>query len=581
MQSATIQAADLISAIEDGSLKRVENLLRQGADVRAVTANGGTALHTAALLGEDAICAKLLESGAVANARNNAGNTPLHLAARKGHVKACGVLIKAGAKINARNDDDETPFDLAQSAGKQEVFTILSAQAKNSAAHPATQTPAPRVAPTASIPQANHGNNNASQARPQSSTQAFSGGSRGIQPIIPYRTDPLFTFQKGKETKLHKALDKIPSLHKYSSQQQSSRYFTAVRKVEELIKGGKVPLYATDDYGLVAFLSACAYLRSGPQICTDMKRIIELFLAREKPNKIILTKALQNLVSYTSENRGSTLLELAQKMIDNGAEVNAVDEKGNSALFYAATGPRYATTESFVQKMAALEFLLRAGAHVNQEGKSDERTCIPFFEVCLSGDKACRQLFLQAGADYNALLGKHSILTFCAFTIRSDLAHCAREKESAEGVCAKLGQYIEVIYELAPVINNINQIDPYGESILSYMCTLPKHPDVIQFLLKHKADATLIKPETYVCLDDDVKDLLEASNPQGVRRAFGTREEQNIKKQAIVAQRAQAATAQNPLPDGHNRERTNWDRAANIGATPGLGNLIYNIANAL
>jgi|GEM_PF-6031527 ankyrin repeat protein len=86
----------------------IEQLLRAGADVNAVTTTGWTALHNAAREGRDEIVALLLMANAVVDAANNAGRTALHMASWQGHSKIVALLLRAGAHVDGLDDADRT-----------------------------------------------------------------------------------------------------------------------------------------------------------------------------------------------------------------------------------------------------------------------------------------------------------------------------------------------------------------------------------------------------------------------------------------------------------------------------------------
>ena len=101
----------------------------QDPDVRS--ANGYTALHWAAHLGDPAAARRLLEAGAPANeplrcravANSDWGSTPLHLAAAAGAVEVAAALLEHGADPNARAADGATP--LHRAIGAPTVTALL------------------------------------------------------------------------------------------------------------------------------------------------------------------------------------------------------------------------------------------------------------------------------------------------------------------------------------------------------------------------------------------------------------------------------------------------------------------------
>jgi ankyrin repeat protein len=104
----------LLAAVNEGKLKLVRSLLRQGADPNTTNCFGLTPLHTAVYMNRADIVQTLLKAGADANATNNWIETPLHFAARAGYYECTKLLLKAGADVNAQDRTNrDTPLHLA------------------------------------------------------------------------------------------------------------------------------------------------------------------------------------------------------------------------------------------------------------------------------------------------------------------------------------------------------------------------------------------------------------------------------------------------------------------------------------
>jgi len=79
----------------------VKALLTAGANPNAASRYGVTPLHEAATIGSAPIVNALLKAGAHANAAYGEGETPVMLAARSGNLESVKLLIEAGADVNA------------------------------------------------------------------------------------------------------------------------------------------------------------------------------------------------------------------------------------------------------------------------------------------------------------------------------------------------------------------------------------------------------------------------------------------------------------------------------------------------
>lgn len=92
----------LMTASRSGSVEAVRALLSQGAEVdRTVQGRGQTALMWAAAEGHSAVTNVLIEAGADRDARLPSGFTPLFFAVRQGHLNVVRTLLDVGADVNA------------------------------------------------------------------------------------------------------------------------------------------------------------------------------------------------------------------------------------------------------------------------------------------------------------------------------------------------------------------------------------------------------------------------------------------------------------------------------------------------
>ncbi|KAJ1308778.1 hypothetical protein OPQ81_004468 [Rhizoctonia solani] len=76
---------------------------------------GMTALHQAALKGNEAFVRMLLDMGAFLDQADHQGNTPLHYASAWGHVQVVQLLIERGCQFALRNNEGFTASDYAYS----------------------------------------------------------------------------------------------------------------------------------------------------------------------------------------------------------------------------------------------------------------------------------------------------------------------------------------------------------------------------------------------------------------------------------------------------------------------------------
>jgi uncharacterized protein len=89
-------------AVRQGDQDLADQLLKAGADVKAANRYGVTPLYLACLNGDSAMIEKLLKAGADANAVSTEGETALMTASRAGDVASVKVLLAHGAQVDVR-----------------------------------------------------------------------------------------------------------------------------------------------------------------------------------------------------------------------------------------------------------------------------------------------------------------------------------------------------------------------------------------------------------------------------------------------------------------------------------------------
>ena len=90
----------LMTAARVGSLEAVKALLARGANPNAQERRDQTALMWAAAEGHATVVRALIEAGAATNATLASGFTPLFFAVREGHIDVVRVLLEAGVNVN-------------------------------------------------------------------------------------------------------------------------------------------------------------------------------------------------------------------------------------------------------------------------------------------------------------------------------------------------------------------------------------------------------------------------------------------------------------------------------------------------
>ena len=103
-------------AAENGSFYAVNDLLKDGADPNVRDAEGIAPLHAAAdNLDAPETVQVLIVAGADPNARDADGQTPLHYAVGADQARGVEALIQANANVDSQDKDDQTPLHYASS----------------------------------------------------------------------------------------------------------------------------------------------------------------------------------------------------------------------------------------------------------------------------------------------------------------------------------------------------------------------------------------------------------------------------------------------------------------------------------
>jgi ankyrin repeat protein len=126
--NSTVRSGEtpLMLAARAGQVDAVKALLSGGARVNAKEEwNGQTALMWAAAMGQQLAVQVLLAAGADVRARSNAGTTPLMFAVRKGDMGSVQAMLAAGADVNETRPDLATPLLIAIINGHEDLVELL------------------------------------------------------------------------------------------------------------------------------------------------------------------------------------------------------------------------------------------------------------------------------------------------------------------------------------------------------------------------------------------------------------------------------------------------------------------------
>jgi ankyrin repeat protein len=390
-------------AVRQDDVDMAELLIRSGANVKAANRLGVTPLALACINGNGAMIEKLLKAGADANAElSESGETALMMAARTGNVLAVKVLLDHGANMNAKEKvRGQTSLMWAAAEGHPAVVQLLIERGADVNARSNTENVTGRglydrpAVPAASRP-------------PAGSPEDTAFQKIESEPDIDARLGLLLAFEKAFP-KSALLLEIYQGMIQIYQDKNDAANVAAVR--EKL-----VPIERTNRQ---------APQRNNAVLTGGITPL--MFAARENSlESARLLVAAKADVNATMANGTSSLLmailnghyQVAEFLLEKGANPNQADNTGKAALYAAVEMRNLATTDTpgpAADKNEALELtkaLLKHGAEPNARlsGKPpfrgglnrswlSEPGATPFYRAAVSGDILTMRLLLAHGAD--------------------------------------------------------------------------------------------------------------------------------------------------------------------------------------
>lgn len=116
---------ELITAIGRNDLKRVRELISDGANVNFVDTYGWSPLREAVQTERTEIVLLLIEAGAAVNARFSRGCTVLMIATEQNRIDMARLLIRSKADPDIQNDDGLSSRSIASKRGLTEILSLF------------------------------------------------------------------------------------------------------------------------------------------------------------------------------------------------------------------------------------------------------------------------------------------------------------------------------------------------------------------------------------------------------------------------------------------------------------------------
>lgn len=369
----------LLEAVELGDLKRLNELIKSGADVNEMDEE--TPLAKAAELGRADMVQMLLKAGADANLGGL--ESPICVAAHAGSAKIVELLLKAGAQVDSQSEGGESALMLAAAKGDLNlVKRLLKAGADAKLEDEDGQTAIlygrqwPKVVELLrSLSPPDHVEFIEREARKSAENveallaAASAGDAERVQALLDAGT-PVNGVNKNDETALHVAVESGNG-----------------KLVDLLLKAG-ADVNARNSYGRTALWKA-----AGGNELRIIERLIEAGADVNAREKLEGKTPFLNCIGPTLEQRDTMRL-----LAKHGADVKAVDNYGRSALAlayrYLGDSP-YADKEEKENSAALRELLMELGV-LNRKAEA-------FAQAAAAGDSKAVCKFLEDGVPVDAV----------------------------------------------------------------------------------------------------------------------------------------------------------------------------------
>jgi ankyrin repeat protein len=331
----------LAQACTNGNAAMVKLLLEAGADANTTMKGGETALLLATRSGNAEAVKALLAVGANPNARERLGQTALMWAAAEGHTAVLRALIEAGADLNARIDSGFSAFFFAVREGRLDAVQAFLAAGVD-------------VKAMMQPPESGSGRRRPSRRRPDTSPLLLAVQNAHYElaiALVDAGADP--NDVRTGFTPLHM----LPGVRKPDSSDLSdgappsgAGRLSSADFVREIVKrGADVNFRLPEDIGKMPGTSsrvktegATPFLFAADRSDVPLMRLLlELGADPFLPNSNDTTPLLAAAGLGTEEpqeeaGEESEALEAVKLLLDLGADINTVNNDGDTAMHGAA-----------------------------------------------------------------------------------------------------------------------------------------------------------------------------------------------------------------------------------------------------
>jgi ankyrin repeat protein len=387
------QGQTAVTMAEEIKLDYLTSLLKNPRRSNLAILGAATPLSDAIKAGKTAEVASLIEKGADVNARFGNGSTPLMQAADIGRLDMAHLLISKGAEVNSKNGADFTPLMYAVAAGHDRIVQLLLARGADVHGTSLERTPLVlavmnnRVETTRLLLH-NGADPNAECDGAQLVTKAIQGGNQTITGLLIAggakvnafddmgKTPLMHAAEKGDMRTVRALVGKGASLNLQSKNSETALTLAIAGKHDDVVRflmakrAGmrSEDLQAAIHTGNLTLISGLLErgVDAGDSLLTALPKgglnLVKL-LVRKGADPNARDYYRKSPLILEAENWADAEPSVLDYLLDHGADIHAVDDKGMSALLYAAARGNHAVANVLIARGADTSLK-------NNEGKS-------------------------------------------------------------------------------------------------------------------------------------------------------------------------------------------------------------------
>jgi len=460
-------SAAFLAAVKHGRAMEVRRWISRGVDITAQDSCCYTALTLATQGNHEEVVQSLLDSGgAIVNQQDAKGHTALWWAAWYGYHNLVLALLEKRAQVDLSDATGQDPLGAALSRGWMEVALALI-EAKN-------------TAESREVEDDEEGDKDEEES--ERSVQELPNDEGRICEAVWF--EDIATVRRF----LRLGLDPESKNHYGSTPLQAAAAINHVAMIELLLDNGASTETPTKD--TTPLWTAVMGESSSPEAAV-------MLLSRGASVNARCEETGQTPLIGASSSDDPGKVEIIRQLIDYGADLEAVDEEGNTALLSAVSWG----------SGAAISALLAAGAKAEAACSDGEK---PLFRASTQGRTLAARLLLEAGVDVLGVAPG----TELHITGTSAL------------VAAVRGGFRTLVELLITHGADINRCGPGGEPALFDACRTGSGP-VVKALIDNGADVDMSTPDGQTALsiaqkngrDEVVRMLMQAGNAKKASHA--------------------------------------------------------------